>query len=129
MTMQFPPQPPNGPPLQQADWTTASDSSVDASTGTSYGSGPGYGAGVSSDSELSLVHYLQVLYRRRYIAVSAFLLVFLSMTLYTVTATRTYEAGTRLLIERDRPNVVSFQEVLDQGAQTDDYYETQYAIL
>jgi polysaccharide biosynthesis transport protein len=127
--MQFPPQPPNGPPPQQADWTTASDSSPDASTGTSYGSGPGYGAGVSSDSELSLVHYLQVLYRRRYIAVSAFLLVFLSMTLYTVTATRTYEAGTRLLIERDRPNVVSFQEVLDQGAQTDDYYETQYAIL
>ena len=25
--------------------------------------------------------------------------------------------------------MVSFQEVLDQGAQTDDYYETQYAIL
>ena len=46
-----------------------------------------------------------------------------------MTSTRIYEASTRILIERDTPNVVSFQEVLDQGAQTDDYYETQYAIL
>jgi capsular exopolysaccharide synthesis family protein len=95
-----------------------------------FGYGAGYGAAAASTgSDLSLVHYLQVLYRRRYIAISAFLLVFLAVTLYTVTATRMYEATTRLLIERDTPNVVSFQEVLDQGAQTDDYYETQYAIL
>src|SRR6188474_3684170 len=129
MTMQFPPQPPNDQPNPQADWATSADSSPGTSTGTSYGYGPGYGAAVSSDSELSLVHYLQILYRRRYIAVSAFLMVFLGVTLYTITATRRYEATSRLLIERDRPNVVSFQEVLDQGAQTDDYYETQYAIL
>jgi capsular exopolysaccharide synthesis family protein len=127
--MQFPPQPPNDQPNPQADWAASSDSSPGTSTGTGYGYGPGYGAAVSSDSELSLVHYLQILYRRRYIAVSAFLMVFLGVTLYTVTATRMYEATSRLLIERDRPNVVSFQEVLDQGAQTDDYYETQYAIL
>src|SRR5688572_28812629 len=123
MTMQFPPQPPNDQPHQQTDWAAASDSFPDASPGT--GCGSGYGAAGSSNSELSLVHYLQVLYRRRFIAVSAFLIIFLSVTLYTVSATRMYEASTRLLIERDTPNVVSFQEVLDQGAQTDDYYETQ----
>src|ERR671912_666649 len=127
MTTQFPSPPPYDQPGQQAD-SSAGDS-PDTLTGTSYGYGPGYGAAVSSDSELSLVHYLQILYRRRYIAVSAFIIVFLGVTLYTVTATRLYEASTRILIERDTPNVVSFQEVLDQSAQTDDYYETQYAIL
>jgi capsular exopolysaccharide synthesis family protein len=128
--MQFPPPPPSDQPSQQVDWATSSVSSPESSTGTSYGYGSGYGAAVSSnDSELSLVHYLQILYRRRYVAVSAFVIVFLGVTLYTVTSTRIYEASTRILIERDTPNVVSFQEVLDQGAQTDDYYETQYAIL
>ena len=128
MTTQFAAPPPNDRP-NQADWPSSTGSSPDTSTATSYGYGPGYGAAVSSDSDLSLVHYLQILYRRRYVAVSAFVIVFLGVTLYTVTSTRIYEASTRILIERDTPNVVSFQEVLDQGAQTDDYYETQYAIL
>ena len=127
MSTQFPQQPPFDQP-NQADFPAA-DSSQDTPTSTGYGYGPGYGASLSTDSELSLVHYLQILYRRRYIAVSAFLLFFFGVTLYTVTATRIYQASTRILIERDTPNVVSFQEVLDQGAQTDDYYETQYAIL
>ena len=129
MTTQFAPPPPNDRPSQQADWPSSTGSSPDTSTGTGYGYGPGYGAAVSSDSDLSFVHYLQILYRRRYVAVSAFVIVFLGVTLYTVTSIRIYEASTRILIERDTPNVVSFQEVLDQGAQTDDYYETQYAIL
>jgi len=129
MTTQFAPPPPHDGPSQQADWPSSTGSSSDTSTGTGYGYGPGYGAAVSNDSDLSLVHYLQILYRRRYVAVSAFVIVFLGVTLYTVTSIRIYEASTRILIERDTPNVVSFQEVLDQGAQTDDYYETQYAIL
>src|SRR5688572_25952133 len=127
MTMQFPSQPFDHP--NQGPDQTGVDSFPENTAGAGYGVGPGYGAGLSSDSELSLVHYLQILYRRRYIAVSAFLVVFFGVTLYTVTATRIYQATTRILIERDTPNVVSFQEVLDQGAQTDDYYETQYAIL
>ena len=106
----------------------AADSSQD-SAGAGYGYGPGYGAATSGDSDLSLVHYLQILYRRRYVALGTFFIVFLGVTLYTVTATRIYEASARILIERNTPNVVSFQEVLDQSAQTDDYYETQYAIL
>jgi uncharacterized protein involved in exopolysaccharide biosynthesis len=35
----------------------------------------------------------------------------LSVVLYTVTATRIYQATTRILIERENPNVVSFQKV------------------
>src|SRR5687768_10196395 len=112
MATQFPP-PSNDQPNQQADWASSSVSSPDTPTGAGYGYGSGYGAAVSSDSDLSLVHYLQILYRRRYVTVSAFILVFLGVTLYTVSSTRIYEASTRIFIERDTPNVVSFQEVLD----------------
>ena len=125
--MQFPSQPFDQP--NQGPDQTGVDSFPENTAGTGYGVGPGYGAGASGESELSLVHYLQILYRRRYVALSAFFLVVVGVTLYTVTATRIYEATSRLLIERDTPNVVSFQAVLDQSAQTDDYYETQYAIL
>jgi succinoglycan biosynthesis transport protein ExoP len=125
--MQFPSPSPFDQSSQQGDLLPADPSQE--SGGAGYGYGSGYGAAKSGASELSLVQYLQVLYRRRYIAASAFIIVFVGVTLYTVTSTRIYEASTRILIERDTPNVVSFQEVLDQGAQTDDYYETQYAIL
>ena len=83
----------------------------------------------AGDSELSIIHYLQVLYRRRHVALAAFLMVFLGASLYTFTAVRIYESTVRILIERENPKVVSFQEVLDPGEITDDYYETQYRIL
>lgn len=93
------------------------------------GYGYGYGAALGGESELGIVHYLQILYRRRYIAATAFLVVVLGIALYTFTAVRIYQGSVRLLIERDTPNVVSFQEVLEQSEVTDDYYETQYRIL
>ena len=99
-----------------------------AAAAASAGYGQGYG-GDTGESEHNVLHYLQVLYRRRYIATAAFLVVFLSASLYTLTATRIYESTVRILIERDNPKVVSFQEVIDPGEITDDYYETQYRIL
>jgi capsular exopolysaccharide synthesis family protein len=108
--------------------TGAVAGSVFASAGYGYG-GSGYGNAPAGESELSVIHYLQVLYRRRYVALSAFLVVFLGASLYTFTAVRIYESTVRILIERENPKVVSFQEVLDPGEVTDDYYETQYRIL
>jgi uncharacterized protein involved in exopolysaccharide biosynthesis len=55
--------------------------------------------------------------------------VVLSVTLYTFTATRIFEARTRLLIEAENPNVVSFKEVIDEDQTKADYYQTQYNIL
>lgn len=100
-------------------------------TSPGYGGYGGYGYGntLASHSELSLVHYLQILYRRRYIAATAFVAVVLVVALQTFTAVRIYSGSARILIERENPNVVSFKEVLDQSTLNDDYYETQYQIL
>jgi succinoglycan biosynthesis transport protein ExoP len=76
-----------------------------------------------------LLDYVRVLYKRRWIAATAFVVVVVSVTLYTFTVTPTFEATTRLLIESDNPNVVNFAEVIDEQGTKADYYQTQYNIL
>ncbi len=76
-----------------------------------------------------LVDYLRILHKRRWTALSAFLIVVVAVTVYTFTATPVFEARTRLLIESDNPNVLNFQEVIDEQGTKADYYQTQYNIL
>ncbi|HSL23055.1 MAG TPA: polysaccharide biosynthesis tyrosine autokinase, partial [Vicinamibacterales bacterium] len=96
-----------------------------------YGYGyPGYSEPASlGGEEPHLRDYLRVLYKRRWIAGTAFTVVFLLVTVYTFTATPIYEAKVKLLIEADNPNIVSFKEVIDEQAAKVDYYQTQYNIL
>jgi capsular exopolysaccharide synthesis family protein len=76
-----------------------------------------------------LVDYLKVLHKRRWTAATSFLLVVVGIMLYTFTTTPIYEAKTRLLIEADNPNIISFKEVIDEQGAKADYYQTQYNIL
>ena len=76
-----------------------------------------------------LTDYFKVLHKRRWTAATAFLLVLASVTVYTFTATPIFEARTRLLIEAENPNIVSFKEVIDEDQAKADYYQTQYNIL
>jgi polysaccharide biosynthesis transport protein len=79
--------------------------------------------------EVHLLDYVKVLYKRRWTAITVFLLVFGSVTVYTFTAIPIYEAKTRLLIESEEQNVVSFKQVIDEDQTKADYYQTQYNIL
>jgi polysaccharide biosynthesis transport protein len=89
-----------------------------------------YGAPVAAaEDDVHLLEYVKVLYKRRWTAGTAFLVVLLGVTAYTFTTTPIFEAKTRLLIESDDPNVVSFKEVVDEGGTRTDYYQTQYNIL
>jgi capsular exopolysaccharide synthesis family protein len=76
-----------------------------------------------------LLDYVKVVYKRRSGALTAFVLIFGGVTAYTFTATPIYEARTRILIEADTPNVVSFKQVIDEDQTKIDYYQTQYNIL
>ena len=76
-----------------------------------------------------LTDYFKVLHKRRWTAATAFLLVLASVTVYTFTATPIFEARTRLLIEAENQNIVSFKEVIDEDQAKADYYQTQYNIL
>ena len=89
----------------------------------------GYGSNVLGDTEVHLVDYLKVLYRRRWTALTAFIIVMLSVSVYTFTATPIYEARVQILIEKEASNVVTFKQAIEQNQITDDYYQTQYKIL
>jgi succinoglycan biosynthesis transport protein ExoP len=80
-------------------------------------------------AEAHLTDYVRVLYKRRWTAATAFLLVMTAVTVYTFSATPIFEARTRLLIETENQNVVTFKEVVDEGQAKADYYQTQYNIL
>ena len=76
--------------------------------------------------------YVQVVYRRRWLAGTVFLLVFLSAFIYAVTAAPVYEATARLQIETEAPNVTNFREAVpnnNRWAVRSEFYRTQYEIL
>ena len=83
----------------------------------------------AEDTEVHLIDYVKVLYKRRWTGLTAFLIVVGSASVYTFTATPLFEAKTRLLIESENPNVVSFKAVVDEDQTKLDYYQTQYNIL
>ncbi len=91
------------------------------------GYGAGYGQAVGGD-EVQLLDYLRVLHKRRWTAITAFLIVFGSVTVYTFTVTPIFSARVQILIENENPNVVKFEEVYEQNKALD-YYQTQYRLL
>jgi uncharacterized protein involved in exopolysaccharide biosynthesis len=89
----------------------------------------GYGSNVLGDSEIHLLDYVRVIYKRRWTAITVFLVVFVSVTIYAFTATPIYESKVQILIEKENANVVSFKEAFEQNQNADDYYQTQYKLL
>ena len=87
------------------------------------------GSNVLPSGEVHLLDYVRVLYKRRWTAITAFVVVFVSVVVYTFTVTPMFEARVQLLIEPENPNVISFKEVIEQDKSTTDYYQTQYKIL
>ena len=83
----------------------------------------------SVDRDVPFIDYVRVIYKRRRLAVAVFLTVFGTVAAYTFTSVRIYEAKTRLLIESDERNVVSFQQVVEEDQTKADYYQTQYNVL
>lgn len=110
------PQPPHLPDSPFVDATRAR-----------YGYGPD--SNVLGDSGVHLVDYIRVLHKRRWTALTAFLIVVVSVAVYTFTATPIYQARVQVLIEKESSNVVTFKEAFEQNRIADDYYQTQYKIL
>src|SRR5688572_32027877 len=80
-------------------------------------------------ADVHLMDYVMVVYKRRRMALTAFVLVVAGVTVYSFTATPIYEARTRLLIEAEQQNVVDFKQVVEEDQTKADYYQTQYNVL
>ena len=78
---------------------------------------------------IHLLDYVRVLYKRRWTAITAFLVVFVSVDDLRVHRHAHLPAKVQILIEKENANVVSFKEAFEQNQIADDYYQTQYKIL
>jgi len=83
----------------------------------------------NEDQTIDIRNYFQIMMKRRWSIFSVFSVIFISILLYTLTATPIYQSTARLVIEKENPNVVSIQEVMSVDASTSDYYQTQYKII
>ena len=83
------------------------------------------------DDERHVMDYVRVLYKRRWVAIPAFLIVFTIGTINSFRTTPIYEAHTQLLIEKDTPKVGTLNTMFQEsdGWYNDDFYQTQYRIL
>lgn len=79
--------------------------------------------------QIDLRDYLRVVQKHRWTIATVFCVIFVSVLLFTFTATPIYQATTRLIIEKENPKVVSFQEVMSVDSSGLDYYQTQYKII
>jgi succinoglycan biosynthesis transport protein ExoP len=83
----------------------------------------------NSEEEINLRDYLHVIQKRKWTVLMVLAVIVATVTIHAFTATPIYEATTRLIIEKENPNVVSFQEVMAIDAFGTDYYQTQYKII
>jgi exopolysaccharide transport family protein len=82
-----------------------------------------------TQEKIDLRDYLRVFLKRRWTIVTVFAVTVLTVAIHAFTATPVYKATTRLIIDKENPNVVSIQEVMAVDASGTDYYQTQYKII
>ncbi len=79
--------------------------------------------------EIQLRDYLDVILRRKWLIITVLALVFVSTLIYTLAATRIYEATATVEVSQESPRVTSFQEVMGSEIQAREFYETQAELL
>jgi len=83
----------------------------------------------NTEEQIHLRDYLRVIQKHRWTVITVFAIIVITVVIHAFTATPIYEATTRLIIDKENPNVVSIQEVMAIDASGTDYYQTQYKII
>jgi polysaccharide biosynthesis transport protein len=81
------------------------------------------------EQEIDLREYARVLWERRWMIISFTLILCTLSLIRSFMMKPVYEAGTRILIQSEAPNVVNMQEVTPMDFGDREYYQTQYKIL
>lgn len=89
-----------------------------------------YTVGTEEAHALPLREYWDIIVRRRWTIVAAFLVVVVSAAIGTLKQRPVYRAKAIVQIDREAPNVLSFKEFFDLGGMEDEFYlETAYKNL
>lgn len=79
--------------------------------------------------EVTIKDYIKIIQKRLWVVFSAFFIVVISVTVFTLRMTPLYRATTSIIIEKAPPKVVSIEEVYQSGGIEKEYYQTQYKLL
>jgi capsular exopolysaccharide synthesis family protein len=76
-----------------------------------------------------LKEYWWILRKRKWTLITFLTIMVTVVTIGSFKMKPVYRATTQLLIERENPNILSFEEVMTLDTSNTDYYQTQYKIL
>src|SRR5574341_499804 len=79
--------------------------------------------------ERSLIEYGHLLYKRRWAIYASAGLVMTLIVVATFTMRPIYRATAILQIEKDNPNILSFQDVFAIESRDELFYQTQYRLI
>ena len=83
----------------------------------------------TAGEEINIKEYLDVILKWRWVVITFFLVVVITVTIHNFLARPEYKSACQITIEKDNPNIVSIQEVLQMDAGQADYLQTQVDIL
>ena len=83
----------------------------------------------SLEEEVDLRDYWHIIQKRRWTIIAFFIILVTTVTIGTFKMEPVYKATTQILIERENPKILSFEEVYAIDSGKTDYYQTQYKLL
>ncbi len=80
--------------------------------------------------ELQFLDYWKIIMKRKDVVASAFFIIIITVSIWTfVLQTPMYRASTKLLVEKERPDIALFNTVQRMDTYDPYYYQTQYEII
>ncbi len=80
------------------------------------------------EQEIHLRNYWRVIYKRRGTVLTFFIVLVVVVAIGSLTTTPIYRATTKMLIERENPNIINLRDMYYFDTY-EDYYQTQYEII
>ncbi|MBN2106022.1 MAG: polysaccharide biosynthesis tyrosine autokinase [Deltaproteobacteria bacterium] len=84
---------------------------------------------IDPEQSIDLRDYMRVVLKHRRMAVAIFSVIFFFALFVNFTATPMYQARATLIIEKDSPNTLNFNEYIFSDPFSVEWYQTQYKIL
>ena len=83
----------------------------------------------SLKEEVHLRDYWNIIQKHRWTIIAFFIILVTTVTIGSFKMKPVYKATTQILIERENPKILSFEEVYAIDSGKTDYYQTQYKLL
>jgi len=81
------------------------------------------------EQQVNIKEYLDVILKWRWVVITFFLVVVITVAIHNFIARPEYQSTVMVTIEKENPNIISIQEVLQMDASQADYMQTQVDIF